>query len=789
MFWRMAGLSTASPVETILDKENFTLEELLDEDEIIQECKALNSRLINFLRERAQVEQLLRYIVEEAPEDAEKRRSFKFPFIACEIFTCEVDIILKSLVEDEELMNCLFSFLEPEHSHSTLLAGYFSKVVICLLLRKTVPFMKYIQAHQEIIRKLVDLIGITSIMEVLIRLIGADEHLYTTYTDSMKWLDDTDVLEMIVDKFSASDCPEVHANAAETLCAITRYAPPGLAAKISSPSFIGRLFRHALEDLRPNSVLVNLLSVCISLLDPRRLTLGTYHMYSRQLNPGSTTSANPETIEGMLGSLGDLLKLLDVSSEENVLLTTYGKLQPPLGKHRLKIIEFISVLMTVGSEAVEKEMIHLCAVKRILDLFFEYPYNNFLHHHVEHIVMSCLESKNASFIEHLLKDCNLIGKILEAENNFTLVADPNKPTIPAEGKLPPRIGNIGHTTRISNKLVQVGNNNSDIQAYLQENGDWVDWHANVLAKRNSVENVQQWACGRPTSLHDRTRDSDDDDYQDRDYDVAALANNLSQAFRYGIYGNDDIEEAHGSLERDDEDVYFDDESAEVVLSSLRLGDDRESGSLFTNSNWFAFEDNRTINEHSADSIASPSPNVDDSEVVNTAGDAEFVLDKNEDLVDTATSQLPEPNLSSEHTSINLSGELSETKAKESENPPEWVEWRETSDSMDPSEPGKPSILPNGEVQVESEERDESIDSNVANPSPSTADASVVDSKTDAGGSADSTDSSSKPFEASDEVDENPNSDIISTSVDLDKPVATEGASGALKEEEKVEVGN
>ena len=30
------------------------------------------------LRERSQVEQLLRYIVEEAPEDAEKRRTFKY---------------------------------------------------------------------------------------------------------------------------------------------------------------------------------------------------------------------------------------------------------------------------------------------------------------------------------------------------------------------------------------------------------------------------------------------------------------------------------------------------------------------------------------------------------------------------------------------------------------------------------------------------------------------------------------------------------------------------------------
>jgi serine/threonine-protein phosphatase 6 regulatory subunit 3 len=47
MFWKLTSLSASSPVEIILDKENFTLEELLDEEEIIQECKALNSRLIN----------------------------------------------------------------------------------------------------------------------------------------------------------------------------------------------------------------------------------------------------------------------------------------------------------------------------------------------------------------------------------------------------------------------------------------------------------------------------------------------------------------------------------------------------------------------------------------------------------------------------------------------------------------------------------------------------------------------------------------------------------------------
>ncbi|KDP34941.1 hypothetical protein JCGZ_09229 [Jatropha curcas] len=778
MFWRMAGLSTASPVETILDKENFTLEELLDEDEIIQECKAMNGRLINFLREKPQVEQLIRYIVVEAPEDAEKRRTFKFPFIACEIFTCEVDIILKTLVEDEELMNLLFSFLEPKHSHSTLLAGYFSKVVICLLLRKTVPLMHYVKAHRQILNQLVDLIGITSLMEVLIRLIGADEHMYSNYTDAMQWIEETDVLEMIVDKFSSSDSPEVHANAAETLCAITRFAPPGLAAKISSPNFIGRLFRHALEESRPKSVLVNSLSICISLLDPKRLTLGTYHTYGRQINHGSTVTASPETIEGMLESLGNLLKLLDVSSTENALLTTYGKLQPPLGKHRLKTVEFISVLLTVGSEAAEKELIRLGAVQRILDLFFEYPYNNFLHHHVENIIFSCLESKNAILIGHLLRECNLVGKILDTEKNSTLMAEPGKPTVPADGRPPPRIGNIGHLTRISNKIIQLGNNNGDILACLQEKHEWSDWHANVLTKRNAVENVYQWACGRPTALQDR-RDSDDDDYQDRDYDVAALANNLSQAFRYGIYGHDEIDEEHGTLERDDEDVYFDDESAEVVISSLRLGDDQESGSLFTNSNWFAFEDDRVANERSAGALASPSPNNEETGVVNGVGNDDGVVGEDDDLNDTASSSpVPEPTLE-EISANNLSEDLKENSTNDK--PPVWVEWRETPDSSDPSI--SEVSLPNGELQVDTE--NQGGDDQPGSAEPVSSSDALANDKDATGELPNATKENPTPdiSALSESVNENPNSDF-SASVDVKTTVVAEATAEASKCEDK-----
>ena len=36
------------------------------------------------------------------------------------------------------------------------------------------------------------------------RLIGADETIYSNFADTLQWLESTDVLEMIVDKFSSS---------------------------------------------------------------------------------------------------------------------------------------------------------------------------------------------------------------------------------------------------------------------------------------------------------------------------------------------------------------------------------------------------------------------------------------------------------------------------------------------------------------------------------------------------------------------------------------------------------
>jgi serine/threonine-protein phosphatase 6 regulatory subunit 3 len=716
MFWRMTGFSPPSAVDSILDKETCTVEDLFDEEEIIQECKTINNRLVNFLRGKEQMQRMLCYIVQEPPEGVESKRAFRFSFIACEIFTCEIDIILKTLVEEEELMNLLFSFLESDRLHRTLLVGYFSKVVICLLLRKTVATIRYIQAHQEILAKLVNLIGIPSIMEVLIRLVGADNHMYAYHVDALQWLADTNLLEMLVDALSSTSCPGVHQNAAETLCAITHLAPSALALRLSSPSFVERLFCNALENPQSKSTLVHSLSVCISLLDPKRSTFAAAGAAWGNHISEPVIAPNPETVDGMLHGLGQLLELLNVSSDANVLPTTYGELRPPLGMHRLKIVEFIAVLLKSGSEVVWQELVRLGAIQTIIKLFFEYPFNNSLHHYVECIISSCLESNSTIVIDHLFQECDLLGKLLVADEKPFAIDDPSKPIAPTRGKSPPRIGNMGHITRIANRLCHIGNTNIQIQAYLQANTNWNVWQMTTLQSRNTVQNVLQWACGRPTTIQERNLDNDEDEFRDRDYDISAMTNNLAEAFRYGMVENEDIGDVHGTSDKNDEDVFFDDESAEVV-SSLHVGEEDESGQLkdtmFTNPNWFAFQDEGSKESPPTYLVSSPLQ-IDDNQInslmtlatndANNGSDDEVVVGEDEEIIDTSTSnssfattfdtEFGNDSPQSTNSVEDLSLELEKVGISDNSSPfqcegrilgmpsvktPDWVGWRESED--------------------------------------------------------------------------------------------------------------
>lgn len=129
-----------------------------------------------------------------------------------------------------------------------------------------------------------------------------------------------------------------------------------------------------------------------------------------------------------------------------------------------------------------------------------------------------------------------------------------------------------------------------------------------------------------------------------------------------------------------------------------------SGSLFTNSNWFAFEDDRVSNECSTGALASASPNTETAAVVNGEGEDDEVVggEDDDDLDDTATSsEVSEGNKKIDHSS-DESKDSKEAGPSANEKPPAWVEWRETPGSNEASGSGESAAVPNGEVQVKLE---------------------------------------------------------------------------------------
>ena len=82
---------TSVEIEKKLDDPNSTLEDLLVEEELIQELKNQNQKLLKFLS-KDKIKSLINYIIKEPKED-DQLKGHKFPFVASELLNCDIDNI------------------------------------------------------------------------------------------------------------------------------------------------------------------------------------------------------------------------------------------------------------------------------------------------------------------------------------------------------------------------------------------------------------------------------------------------------------------------------------------------------------------------------------------------------------------------------------------------------------------------------------------------------------------------------------------------------------------------
>ena len=150
------------------------------------------------------------------PVDPRQRPNYpKYPYVASELFACEVTSMLDVLFEFPQLLDLLFTFLDHPTPMDPSHASYFRKVMVVLIQRKYDPLVKYIQSH-HIIDKLVAHIGLYSIMEILI-MIGWDDGL--GQVNDVEWLYKENLIPKLVAKLTPEyeQATDVHMNAARAL--------------------------------------------------------------------------------------------------------------------------------------------------------------------------------------------------------------------------------------------------------------------------------------------------------------------------------------------------------------------------------------------------------------------------------------------------------------------------------------------------------------------------------------------------------------------------------------------
>lgn len=212
MFWRFGGYANISTIDTILDKPDFSLEELLDESDLIQELKQHNSKLIEYLRDELILAKLLEYVVapklevfeskddddsargrdglfgfsrsrtssrnptsseKEDDDEAEKRRN-RYALVACEVLSSDTWSIYETLGENEQLIREFWGFLKRDAPLDPLQASYFTKVNESLFEKKTGKMMHLFQEQPDIVADFLKHVECPMIMDLLLKIIALD---------------------------------------------------------------------------------------------------------------------------------------------------------------------------------------------------------------------------------------------------------------------------------------------------------------------------------------------------------------------------------------------------------------------------------------------------------------------------------------------------------------------------------------------------------------------------------------------------------------------------------------
>ncbi|KAG8530973.1 uncharacterized protein KY384_004330 [Bacidia gigantensis] len=313
MFWRFGGYANISTLNNILEKPDVTLEEVLDEADLIQELKQSNSKLIEFLRDENVLRRLLEYVtapetprpeedeeVEETEDEDQLREKSMSPFrrsrdkkeksrrredvedwekadktrtklayTACEVLSSETWSITESLLESHQLLRTFWDFLRTEAPLDATEAGYFTKINETLLDKRTDRMVSFLQSLDFVIPAMLQHIDCAAIMDLLLKIISMEKS--EGGFGVVDWLQSQDVIPRLLSFLEEDHPPSTQTAAGDFLKAIVTISanasqneqscigPNNLTRQLVSKTCMEKLLSNMLRGGNPLTVGVGLI--------------------------------------------------------------------------------------------------------------------------------------------------------------------------------------------------------------------------------------------------------------------------------------------------------------------------------------------------------------------------------------------------------------------------------------------------------------------------------------------------------------------------------------------------
>ncbi|KAJ6622941.1 SIT4 phosphatase-associated protein-domain-containing protein [Mycena sp. CBHHK59/15] len=254
MFWRF-GFHNASAIDSLLDKEDVSVEAILDEDDLLQECKAQNTRLIDYFQRVDVLQRLLMYVTGQI--EGEERGQFKYPYVATEVLCSEIWSVVETCMNSQtELLIPFWDTVldrSPEDMKTQMvMASHFAKINAVFLSKKPADMLAFIRAQPSVVERLLRHVETPSFVDLLVRIIQLDEQ--PGGAGVLEWLSSENLMSRLLDLLAPSQSPDIHTVVAELIKGIISMATPAPGAGLTELQNGPASNRFARELARSDSV-------------------------------------------------------------------------------------------------------------------------------------------------------------------------------------------------------------------------------------------------------------------------------------------------------------------------------------------------------------------------------------------------------------------------------------------------------------------------------------------------------------------------------------------------------